>query len=123
MYCSVLMEFINTLYFETKQKQQHRRISKVLKCLTVHLTMDENLDLLVKKKSIDRPSLILVGVSKTGLADVAPTYWSESHASALELHFLIVHNLLPINKVKYFIYIRYGKRTWLERTYNWIERI
>ena len=60
------MEFINTLYFETKPKQQHQRISKVLKCLTVHLTMDKNLDLLVKKKSIDRPSNI-------GLADAAPT--------------------------------------------------
>ena len=67
MYCSVLMEFINTLYFETKPKQQHRRISKVLKCLTVHLTIDKNLDLLVKKKkSIDRPLNI-------GLADAAPT--------------------------------------------------
>ena len=54
------MEFINTLHFETKPKQQHRRILKVLKCLTVHLTMDENLDLLVKKKSIDRPSKLLV---------------------------------------------------------------
>ena len=61
------MEFINTLYFETKPKQQHQRISKVLKCLTVHLTMDKNLDLLVKKKkSIDRPSNI-------SLADAAPT--------------------------------------------------
>ena len=61
------MEFINTLYFETKPKQQHRRISKVLKCLTVHLTMDKNLDLLVKKKnSVDRRSNI-------GLADAAPT--------------------------------------------------
>ena len=53
------MEFINTLHFENKPKQQDGRISKVFKCLTVHLTMDENFDLLVKKKkSIDRPSNI-----------------------------------------------------------------
>lgn len=78
MYCTVLMEFINTLHFETKPKQQHGRISKVLKCLTVHLTMDENLDLLVKKKKNQLTVLqilvgVSVGVSKNGLADAAPT--------------------------------------------------
>lgn len=71
------MEFINTLHFETKPKQQHGRISKVLKCLTVHLTMDENFDLLVKKKNQLIVLQILVGVSvgvsKNGLADAAPT--------------------------------------------------
>ena len=71
------MEFINTLHFETKPKQQHRRISKVLKCLTVHLTMDENFDLLVKKKNQLTVLQILVGVSvgvsKNGLADAART--------------------------------------------------
>ena len=77
MYCTVLMEFINTLHFETKPKQQHGRISKVLKCLTVHLTMDENFDLLVKKKNQLTVLQILVGVSvgvsKNGLADAART--------------------------------------------------
>ena len=71
------MEFINTLHFETKPKQQHGRISKVLKCLTVHLTMDENFDLLVKKKNQLIVLQILVGVSvgvsKNGLADAART--------------------------------------------------
>ena len=71
------MEFINTLHFETKPKQQHGRISKVLKCLTVHLTMDENFDLLVKKKNQLTVLQVLVGVSvgvsKNGLADAAPT--------------------------------------------------
>lgn len=71
------MEFINTLHFENKPKQQHGRISKVLKCLTVHLTMDENFDLLVKKKNQLTVLQILVGVSvgvsKNGLADAAPT--------------------------------------------------
>ena len=87
------MEFINTLYFETKPKQQHQRISKVLKCLTVHLTMDKNLDLLVKKKNQLTVLQILVWPTRP------LPYWSESHASALELHFLILHNLLLINKV------------------------
>lgn len=48
-----------------------------MKCLTVHLTMDENFDLLVKKKNQLIVLQILVGVSvgvsKNGLADAAPT--------------------------------------------------
>ena len=89
------MEFINTLHFETKPKQQHGRISKVLKCLTVHLTMDENFDLLVKKK-INWPSFkywLVLALVLAKMVSFWPTrplpYWSESHASALELHFLI----------------------------------
>ena len=48
-----------------------------MKCLTVHLTMDENFDLLVKKKNQLTVLQILVGVSvgvsKNGLADAART--------------------------------------------------